>query len=137
MGALFGTSVDTRSSTFAPLTDDAQILAQWVTLILDTQVGIYWSAPTAGASLRDYILLGLTSAQLQAIPSEVRAQLLQDERIASVDIGAPIETFTGGGDAAIQLNISIKAKGAEGLPFNLTAIASADVVKVILQGSGS
>jgi len=134
MGVLFGTSVDTRSPTFAPLTDDAQILAQWVALVLETQTGIYWSAPETGASIRNYILRGMTAEAFAAIPAEVSAAIRQDERIADVDVTAS-NTFTGGGSAALRLDIKVIGKGLAGLPFYLTAIASADVVKVILQGT--
>lgn len=134
MGLLFGTGIDTRSPTFAPLTDDAQILRQWIELMLDTRVGVYWSAPECGCSLRGYILRGMTPQQLAGIPAEVRAALKEDERIADVDVTAR-QTFTGGGGAAIRLVITVTTRGAEGTPFQFTAIASADRVLVTIGGA--
>ncbi len=134
MGVLFGTSIDAR--TLRNLTDDGLILRQWVAVMLDTQPGVYWSAPTCGASLRAYILRGLTPDARAAIEAEVAATLREDERIASVDVTAT-QTFTGGGGVAVRLAIKIHAKGAEGLPFQLVAVASADLVTVILQGTGN
>lgn len=131
MGALFGTSIDAR--TLRPLTDDGLILRQWIQLILETQIGVYWSAPECGGSLRTYVLRGLTPDALAAIPVETRAAFLEDERIADADVTA-VSTFTGGGGAAVKLAIKITPKGAVGLPYFLTAVASADLVTVILQG---
>ena len=129
MGALFGTSIDV--ATLQALTDDALILRQWISLMLDTDPGAYWSAPTVGASLRAWILRGLTGDALAAIPATVQAALAEDERIQSVSVDAT-QTFTGGGGVAVRLAITVHPKGASGQPYQFTAIASADRVQVVV-----
>lgn len=133
MGARFGVTVDTRSPTFAILSDDALVLAQIVGLILDTQAGVYWSAPECGKSVRGYVLRGLTEDDLAAIPAEVSAALKQDERISAADVTAT-PTFTAGGGVALRLDIVITPNVDPSVVFNLTATASAELVNVITRG---
>lgn len=133
MAPRFGTTVDTLSPVFALLTDDAAIIAQIVHLILDTQTGVYWSAPECGRSIRGYILRGLTPDDIAIIPAEVTAALKLDERIADVDVTAT-PTFTAGGGVALSLAIVVTPQLDPTVQFNLTAFASADLVTVITRG---
>lgn len=133
MAPRFGITVDTLSPVFALLTDDAAIIAQIVHLILDTQTGVYWSAPECGKSIRGYVLRGLTPDDLAIIPAEVTAALKLDERIADADVTVT-PTFTAGGGVALSLEIIITPQLDPDVKFNLTAFASADLVTVITRG---
>lgn len=133
MGARFGTTIDTRSPTFATMSEDAAVLAQIVHLILDTQTGVYWSAPECGKSIRGYLLRGLTPADIARIPAEVSAALKNDERIAGADVTAT-PTFTAGGGEALRLDIIVTPNVDPDVVFTLTATASADLVNVITRG---
>lgn len=133
MGVLFGQTVDVRSATFAVLTDDQQIAAQAVRLILTTRLGSLWYAPESGQALRDYVCLGISTTRLGAIDAEVKAAIELDPRFAEADVtGVP--TFTADGGAALRLNISVTPKAAADAPIQLVAFASAELVKVMVRG---
>lgn len=133
MGALYGTSINVNSRTFARLTDDTAILAQWVRLVLMTETGIYWSSPETGKDVCDLIAKGLTPQQLAAVPSDLQAAIATDQRIASASVTATT-TYTAVGQAALSLLITVTPKGASVAPFSLTAIASAAVVTEVTRG---
>ncbi len=129
---IYGESIDTRSATFARLTDDRQILIQWVQLCLSTTTGTLWSAPLFGKNLRDYVAAGLAPDMLAAIPGEVEAALELDRRIASADVTV-IQTYTAIGQVALTLDPIIIIPRDSG-HFELTALATRDLVSVILRG---
>ena len=133
---VYGISIDTLSPTFAPLTDDTAILAQWVDLQFQTRLGFYWSAPDIGADLQAYILRGLTPTALARIPSDVQAALAEDERIASVDVSAT-RGYTAVGGVALNLIVTITPKDKSVAPFSRAAVASAAIADSITQGLGS
>jgi phage baseplate assembly protein W len=133
MGDLYGESIDTRSATLAPLTDDQQILAQWVALCLETPRGTCWSAPEYGFDLRAYALRPLTTDDLAVLPLELKHALTFDERIADAD-ATLVSTFTGGGAVLLKFTITITPKDATAAPFTLTGTASAETVSIALRG---
>ncbi len=133
---LYGISIDTLSPTFAPLTNDAAILRQWVDIQFQTALGFYWSAPEIGADLQVYILRGLTPAALAAIPASIQAALGEDERIASVTVGAST-SYTALGSAQLNLTVTVAPKDPGVAPFSFAAVASADVANQTTQGLGS
>jgi hypothetical protein len=135
MSNLYGMSVDTTSPTFAPLTDDAAILRQWVDNVLQTSIGFYWSSPETGKDIVGLVLKGLTTQQLAALPTEVQAALTSDQRIASADV-ASTTTFTAVGAAALKLTITVYPKDSSVAPFSLDAVASSDVLSTVLRGLG-
>lgn len=132
---LYGVSINTKSLTFAPLTDDGAILRQWVDLQFQTRLGFYWSAPEIGCALRDYVLRGLTPEKLAAIPSDIKSALEQDERIAGVTVAAST-TYTAVGAAQLNLTVTVNPKDPSVAPFSFAAVASADVMRKITQGLG-
>jgi phage baseplate assembly protein W len=133
MGVLFGTTVDTKSPTFAILTDDAAIAAQAVEIILSTPNGSLWSSPESGDDLASYVGRGLTSDQFAAIPRQVENAITTDPRFARADVTARA-TYTGGGGAALKLEIVVYPKGAEDTPIPLVGTASAELVQIITRG---
>ncbi len=131
MGVLFGESIDTRSPVLARLTNDGEILRQWVELCLGTAPGTLWSAPEFGAGVRQLVGKGITPAVLGSIPGQVAAQIRRRRGIADVDVTATT-TYLASGQAAIKLDIVVTPVGAG--PIELVATASRDLVKVILKG---
>jgi hypothetical protein len=132
MGALYATDLDTTSPTFAALTDDPSILAQWVLLQLMTATGIYWSSPDTGIDVCGFVNAGLTDLQLAAVPGRVQAAL-QDQRIASVDVTAS-STFLATGEAALKIAVNVTPADASVAPFSLTAVASATIANAVTRG---
>lgn len=132
MGALYGLDLDTTSPTFAPLTDDGAILRQWVELQLATATGTYWSSPETGIDVAGFIGAGMTQDQLAAIPGQVEAAL-EDQRIATIDVTVT-PTYTGTGQAALKIAVSVTPKDPSVAPFSLTSIASASVANAVTRG---
>src|SRR5262249_13556353 len=62
-------------------------LAQAIQRRLSTPRGMVIDAPNYGRDLREYLSRGMTAAELEAIPGDVRAEVLKDERIEEVDAG--------------------------------------------------
>lgn len=133
---LYGISINTLSPTFAPLTNDAAILRQWVDLQFQTALGFYWSAPEVGADLQVYILRGLTPAALAVIPASIQAALEEDERIASVTVGAST-SYTAIGAAQLNLTVTVMPKDPSVAPFSFAAVANADIANQVTNGLGS
>lgn len=133
MGRLFGETIDLDSPTLARLTDDVRIARQAVRLILSTRFASLWYAPEAGRDVREYVNLGIDARRLTFIPIEVKNAIEADERFARAVVSA-VPTFTANGSAALRLTIDVFAKGAEDVPIPLVALASADLVKVIVRG---
>ena len=129
MSTYLGESVNAADPNFARLTGDAAILQQAIVLCLSTRRGAYWSAPDYGCSLRDYLLRGLTQAQLTAIPQEVSSSLELDERIARADVSVSASTAS-----SITLQIAVYAKGSLGVPYQFVAAVTPNLVTVLLQG---
>lgn len=134
--APYGTSINTLSPTFAPLTDPTSILRQWVNLQFETALGFYWSAPEIGADLQAYVLRGLTPDSLAQIPADIETALGEDERIGAVTVAA-ITSYTALGAAQLNLTITITPKDLSVAPFSLAAVASAAVANQVTQGLGS
>ncbi len=135
MANAYGTSINTTSPTFAPLTDDAAILRQWVTLQLQTSLGFYWSAPEIGCDLQTYVLRGLTPNGLAKIPSDIETALGQDERIGGVTVGATT-SYSATGESQVNLKIIVTPKDTSLAPFSLSALASGAVANQVTQGLG-
>lgn len=134
MGYLYGESLNTRSHTFAPLSDDAQIVAQWVELLFQTPLGFIWEAPEYGFDLRAYVLRGLSDNDLAVLPAQIRAAVGYDQRFASVEATAE-RTYTGGGAVRLKFSVEITPKGPAAVPFSLTGTADADKVSIVLRGT--
>lgn len=132
MGALYGIDLDTTSTSFAALSDDPSILAQWVVLQLATATGIYWSSPYTGADVSAFVNQGMTQVQLAALPGQIEAGL-QDQRIASVDVTVAA-TYLATGEAALKIAVVVTPADGSLSPFSLTAIASAAVATLTTQG---
>ena len=129
MGVLYGETVDTKSPTFARLTDDASIMQQAIELCLGTARGTLWTEPDYGRSLRAYLLAGLTEAQLGAIPADIQSGLEDDERI-----GRALVEITSWAARKIVLAITVYPKGSAGVPYAYTVTVTPDLVAAQLRG---
>src|SRR5262249_35544866 len=86
-------------------------LAQAIQRRLSTPRGMVIDAPNYGRDLREYLSRGMAAENIEAIPGEVRAELLKDERLEEVDV---VPTMP----ASDALRLDIACQTAEG-PFSL------------------
>lgn len=133
---LYGISINTLSPTFAPLTDDARILRQWVDIQFQTALGFYWSAPEIGADLQAYVLRGLTPEKVAGIPGDIESALGVDDRIGGVTVDATT-SFTAVGATQLNLTVTVTPKDPGVAPFSFAAVASAAIAQQTTQGLGS
>ncbi len=133
MGALYGLDLDTTSPTFAALTDDASILAQWVLLNLQAATGIYWSSPDTAIDVCTFVNAGLTDLQLAALPGRIQTAL-EDQRISTIDVDVTT-TFLATGEAALAFTVTVTPKDASLAPFSFTTIATAAVANAVTRGT--
>lgn len=123
------------ASPFALLPSDAAILGQWITCCLQTPTGSDWTSPEYGLDLRSFLLRAMSTDDLAVLPAQIAAALEFDERIARADVTVT-PTFTATGTAKLRLVIVVTPKGAGGKPYTYTGAATADMVSIMLQGSG-
>ncbi len=96
------------------------VLAQNVYRRLSTPRGMLLEDPDYGKDLREYLHRGLTATERAAIPGEVRAEVLKEERIASATVR--VVAFSDE-----EMTLEIYCESAEG-PFSLTLDVTATAV---------
>ncbi len=95
-------------------------LAQNVHRRLSTPRGMVIDAPDYGKDLREYLHRGLTATERAAIPGEVRAEVLKEERISSATVRVVAFSHE-------EMELEIFCESAEG-PFSLTLNVTAAAV---------
>lgn len=112
----YGTTINVDSPAFRRLTGDEAVLAQAITLRVQTRRGTYWDDPDYGTLVDDYLGAGLTSDALALVAAELKAEVEKDERVSSAAvIPSVIQTATG-----FTLAPSIKVFPLTGSPFDFT-----------------
>jgi phage baseplate assembly protein W len=128
---IYGQTIDIRSRTFRRLSDDQRILVQAVITRLSTKPGTYWTDPAYGFPLSDLVNAGLTQDALARVPGQVKAQLEQDERFASVTVTASTRQLP---NKSWVLVLDITITPARGPEFSFTLAASALSVDLLTGG---
>lgn len=117
----FGTDLDCEDdlNPLGSMVSGPLCLAQALVRRLSTPRGMVIDAPNYGRDLREYLHRGLTPDDVEAIPGEVRGELLKDERIEEVDVLATMPAVD-----ALRLEITCQtAEGPLSLELNVTAAA--------------
>lgn len=99
-----------------PLVSGYTTLAQSIYRRLTSPRGSVIDAPDYGLDVREYLSRGLTQAQLAAMPGEIRAEVLKDERVHDCSV-----TVVSSTDTVLELAFSVQAEDG---PFTFTVSVS-------------
>jgi len=127
----YGKTIRIASKLFRELSVDQEILLQAIFMRLNTRRGKLWTDPNYGLLLTDYLQAGVTLADLDRIPFEVRDEVEKDEdRIDSAEVVAKISGAATG--AKLLLHFKVSPKTAE--PFSFTLAVDEVTVEILSTG---
>ncbi len=126
----YGSDISCTDDTDAFFTglagDDPRLVAEYAYRAITSPRGSIPGAPDEGMSIREFLRRPATPTEMRTWPSRVKAEILRDDRVESVDVVFTPQT-TG------VYKVSISGKTATG-PFGLTAVLTptGTVLKEIL-----
>lgn len=110
----YGETINIDSPLFRRLIGDEAVLAQALTMRLDTRRGTYWDDPDYGLMVDDLTNAGLTRDAVVSVAGAIKAECEKDERVSSAAVTPTVEQTEGG----LSIRPSIRVFPASGRPFD-------------------
>lgn len=132
MSGVYGETINIDKPTFRRLKDnDTLVLAQAITMRLETRRGTYFDDPEYGLDLDELLLEGVTTESLARIAAEIAGEIEKEERVETATVTA--ETSPSG--AGVALSFIAEITPDEGPEFSMTISIQDLTIEAFLRGT--